>query len=88
MLDSIAAWFADFGSSFYDNFIKDYRWKYLTTGLTNTLLITLGALILGIVLGFLIAVVRTTHDKTGRLGFLNVIAKLYLTIIRGTPVVV
>ena len=51
MLDSIAAWFVDFGNSFYDNFIKDYRWKYLTTGLTNTLLITLGALILGVVLG-------------------------------------
>lgn len=62
LLDSIAAWFVDFGNSFYDNFIKDYRWKYLTTGLTNTLLITLGALILGVVLGFLIALVRTTHD--------------------------
>ncbi len=88
MLDSIIAWFADFGDSFYDNFIKDYRWKYLTDGLTNTLLITLGALILGIVLGFLIAVIRTTHDKTGRLKFVNAIAKLYLTIVRGTPVVV
>ena len=88
LLDSIAAWFVDFGNSFYDNFIKDYRWKYLTTGLTNTLLITLGALILGVVLGFLIALVRTTHDKTGNLKFLSAIAKLYLTVIRGTPVVV
>ena len=46
------------------------------------------AVILGMVLGFLIAIVRSTHDKTGKLGFLNVLARIYLTIIRGTPVVV
>lgn len=77
-----------FADSFYQNFIEDNRWKYLTSGLVNTLLITAGALILGVVLGFLIALIRTTHDKTGKLGFLNWLAKLYLTVIRGTPVVV
>lgn len=77
-----------FADSFYLNFIEDNRWKYLTSGLVNTLLITAGALVLGVVLGFLIALVRTTHDKTGKLGFLNWLAKLYLTVIRGTPVVV
>ncbi len=77
-----------FADSFYQNFIEDNRWKYLTSGLVNTLLITAGALVLGVVLGFLIALIRTTHDKTGKLGFLNWLAKLYLTVIRGTPVVV
>ena len=41
-----------------------------------------------VVLGFLIAIVRTTHDKTGKLKILNAICKVYLTVIRGTPVVV
>ncbi len=88
MLDFFAGKWQEFAASFVKNFVTDYRWKYLTTGLTNTLIITLGALILGVVLGFLLAVIRTTHDKTGKLGFLNAIAKLYLTVVRGTPVVV
>lgn len=88
MLDFFASKWQEFAASFVKNFVTDYRWKYLTTGLTNTLIITVGALILGVVLGFLLAVIRTTHDKTGKLGFLNAIAKLYLTVIRGTPVVV
>ena len=46
------------------------------------------AVILGMVLGFLIAIVRATHDKNGKLGVLNFFAKVYLTVIRGTPVVV
>ena len=58
----------------------------------NTVIVVLQvvliAVILGMVLGFLIAIVRSTHDKTGKLGFLNVLARIYLTVIRGTPVVV
>lgn len=73
---------------FIHNFIEDSRWKYLLTGLQNTLIITLFALIFGVVLGFLVAFVRVTHDTTGRLRPLNALAKLYITVIRGTPVVV
>ncbi|MGN0592552.1 MAG: amino acid ABC transporter permease [Ruminococcus sp.] len=61
---------------------------YLVNGLKTTLLITLFAVILGMVLGFLIAIIRATHDKTGKFRFLNILAKIYLTVIRGTPVVV
>ena len=49
---------------------------------------TVFAVLIGVVLGFLIAIVRTTHDKTGKLKILNAICKVYLTVIRGTPVVV
>ena len=49
---------------------------------------TFFASLLGIVLGFLLAIIRSTHDKTGHLKILNAICKLYLTVIRGTPVVV
>lgn len=72
----------------YDTFIYDDRWKYLVNGLGNTLLITFFAVLLGMVLGFLVAIVRSTHDRTGKLKILNLISKLYLTVIRGTPVMV
>ncbi|WP_394925999.1 amino acid ABC transporter permease [uncultured Robinsoniella sp.] len=73
---------------FYQNFIKDDRWKYLTDGLLTTLEITLFAVLIGILLGFLVAVIRSTYEKTGKLKILNFICNIYLTIIRGTPVVV
>lgn len=77
-----------FQERFYDNFIKDDRWKYIWEGLTVTLQVTLFAVILGIVIGFLIAVVRSTYDKTGKMKALNFVCSVYLTVIRGTPVVV
>ena len=75
-------------SSFISNFIEDNRWRYITDGLKITLLVTVFAVLIGVVLGFLIAIVRTTHDKTGKLKILNAICKVYQTVIRGTPVVV
>ncbi len=78
----------EFTQKFYDTFIVEDRWKYLTDGLMTTLQITFFAVIFGMILGFLIAIIRAAHDKTGKFGFLNVLAKIYLTVIRGTPVVV
>ena len=80
--------FGDLPDALSNTFLKDDRWKYLTDGLSTTLLVTFFAVILGMVLGFLIAIVRSTHDKNGKLGVLNFFAKVYLTVIRGTPVVV
>lgn len=70
------------------NFIKDDRWMYIADGLKVTLLVTFFAVIVGIILGFLVAVVRSTYDKTGKLKLLNILCQVYLTVIRGTPVVV
>ena len=64
------------------------RWHYLTNGLRITLTVALCAVCLGAVLGFLVAIVRTTHDKHGRLRLLNALAKVYITVIRGTPMTV
>ena len=75
-------------SNFYLNFIKEDRWKYLVRGLGVTIEVAFFAAIAGIILGALLAIIRTTADKTGKLRFLNGIAKLYITVIRGTPVVV
>lgn len=78
----------EFITKFQANFIQDDRWIYLLRGLENTLIISFFAVIIGIVLGFLIAVIRATHDKTGSLKIPNAISGLYLTVIRGTPVMV
>ena len=79
---------ADFKDKFITNFISEDRWKYILDGLGVTLQVTFFAVLMGIVLGLLIAIVRSTHDKTGKLKFLNGICQVYLTVIRGTPVVV
>ena len=71
----------------YLNLIKDDRYMYLVKGLGNTLLITIVAVVVGILLGFLLAYIRTTHDKTGNWKAANLIAHVYITVIRGTPMV-
>ena len=77
-----------FTDAFYLNFVADNRWRYLTEGLKTTLLITFCACLMGIVLGFIVGMIRSAHDKTGRLKLLNGLCRIYLTVIRGTPVVV
>ncbi|MCI8729593.1 MAG: amino acid ABC transporter permease [Lachnospiraceae bacterium] len=70
------------------NLIEKDRWKYIADGLGVTLQITFFAVILGILLGFLVAVVRSTYEKTGKLKLFNLLCQIYLTVIRGTPVLV
>ena len=79
---------SDFLSSFQQDFIEKDRYLYLLRGLGNTLLIAVLAVLLGIVVGFLVAIIRSTHDKHGGLNVLNFICKVYLTIWRGTPTMV
>ena len=70
------------------NLIKDNRYMYIVNGFKNTMIITLFATLLGIALGLIIALIRTTYDNTKRLKFLNGICQVYITVIRGTPVVI
>ena len=78
----------DLKSRFILNFVQDERWRYLVNGLKVTLIVAFFAALVGVVLGFLLAVIRSTHDKQGNVKILNVIAQIYITVIRGTPVVV
>lgn len=92
--------FNDLKRQFILNFIEKDRWKLMVTGLENTLKITIVAALIGIVIGILLASIRSTYDKQYEtlkkhkgfkyyvLSFLNFIAQVYLTVIRGTPVVV
>ena len=92
------AWLDSLKAEFDLNFVQGNRWRFLVDGLGNTLKITMLALLLGLVIGMVIAAVRSTYDKTaesarpgfGRrlLGFFNGLCKVYLTVLRGTPVVV
>ena len=91
-------WLAKVAKDFITCFITKDRWKYIVKGLGNTLQIALVAVLLGILIGTIVAIIRSTHDKThetmrpgvGRV-LLNIadwLCKVYLTVIRGTPVVV
>ncbi len=89
------AWFAKLAADFSQTFIEAARWKALLKGIGITLELTLLALVVGVVLGILVAVIRSSHDalaETGNsslpLNILNKICMLYLTVIRGTPVMV
>ena len=77
-----------FKESLYINFVKDNRYKYLVKGFGITVYITVFAIVLGIVIGFTVAVVRACSIQTGRLKVLDWFCRVYLTVIRGTPVVV
>ena len=99
-MDFLTNWWQSFQADFTLNFIDGNKWRWLGEGLGNTLLITLFSLIMGVVIGIVVAAVRSTFDKNkdtfeknGGFGYfvmkvLNGICNVYLTIIRGTPVVV
>ncbi len=82
----------EFREKFYLNFIADNRWKYITNGLGTTFTVTIFAIILGVALGFIIALIRSTADKSGSknlvLRLLDWFCKVYLTVIRGTPAMI
>lgn len=80
--------FKDFLSNFYENLIVENRWLLMLKGLGITLEVTFFAVLMGIAIGFIIAIIRSTNETTGKLGFLNAICKVYLTVIRGTPVII
>lgn len=80
--------FEELKAKFILNFITGDRWMSLLRGLAVTLKITFFAVILGFVLGFSVAIVRDVYENTKKLKALNFLCNVYLTVIRGTPVVV
>lgn len=85
------AWWQQFYVYFYQAFIESDRWKGYLEGVGVTLIATALALLMGVILGVTVAVVRTAHDqqRPGQrnvlLGAFNAICRVYVTIIRGTP---
>ena len=84
-IDEIIKWFISVYESFYNSVIFENRYEMILSGLENTIILSFGALILGIVIGFLISIIRYTNRQTGKLKIINSICKIYVSIIRGTP---
>ena len=97
-MGNLNSWFADIKADFVLNFVQNQRWKFITSGLKNTIIMTFLSVILGVVLGAVVAIIRSGYDNTYEemqkgikktlFNIINSICKLYLTVIRGTPVVV
>lgn len=89
---------ADLKQKFIQDFIEDNRWHFITDGLIVTLKVTILALIIGTIIGMLLAIIRCAHDQQDAqdlkgirhlpLKLANLLAKLYITVIRGTPALV
>ena len=78
----------EFVRNFLDRDDGRPRYMYIVDGLKNTILVTLAALLIGIVIGFIVAVIRVTNETTGALDFGAWICKIYLSIMRGTPLMI
>ena len=74
-------------NSFYNSVIYDDRYKYIFEGLFHTILIALFAVIIGIIIGIVIAIIRNNYEVNKKFRVLNSISKIYVDIIRGTPVI-
>ncbi len=84
-IDKIVKWFISVYESFYNSVIFENRYEMILDGLENTIILSFGALLIGITIGFLISIIRYTNNHTGKFRVLNFIGKTYVTIIRGTP---
>ena len=84
----------DFFVKFYQAFLYSDRWQQYIKGVGTTLLVTAIALVLGVVLGAIVAMVRVgyaqqkPHHRNPILGIFNAVAQVYVTVIRGTPMMV
>ena len=78
------------GQSFYNAWVPEQRYLAYLSGLRMTLLISLFAVIIGIAIGIILAIIRVSskHSSNPLLSVLNAFAKVYITVIRGTPMIV
>ena len=88
MWAEMLAWFESVGDQFYKNFIYQDRWRLYMEGLGNTLVITFGALLIGVIIGTLVAVAKYYCEGNKKLRFVSWLCDLYTTVIRGIPMTV
>ncbi len=91
-VQALPQWLQKLFFQLYQTFVYQNRWKFFTNGLKITFIVTLGALAMGIIIGLLVGIIRTAYDSRPKNGpvmrVLNAICKVYLTVIRGTPMMV
>ena len=88
LFDSIAQFFANWGAKLASTFLEKQRYLMLVDGLRNTLIITLGALVIGVLIGAFIAIIKYCGEGNRVMKPLCLLCDLYTTVIRGIPVVV
>ncbi len=94
LLDRIKSFLDQLCHQLYQTFVFGDRWKFFTNGLKITFIVTIGALALGVIIGLIVGIIRTAYDsqpgkkKSVILKIINAICKVYLTVIRGTPMMV
>lgn len=86
--NAVKVGFTEWTAKLYQTFIVADRYKTLISGLEKTLIITFGALIIGVIIGTVIAILKVLCADNKKLKFVDVLCNIYLTVIRGTPVVV
>ena len=79
--------FQNIGDLFYKTVIYDDRYKYILEGLFNTIIIAFFAVIIGVIIGTIVALIRNNYNQNQKFKLLNHFCKLYVSIIRGTPVI-
>ena len=79
--------FQNIGDLFYKTVIYDNRYKYILEGLFNTIIIAFFAVIIGVIIGTIVALIRNNYDQNQKFKLLNHLCNLYVSIIRGTPVI-
>lgn len=84
---SLASWQA-VADSFQKNFLAENRYMMVVKGVKNTILMTAGASLLGIIIGLTLSLIRVAYNSGAKIYLLNQIANLYITVIRGTPMMV
>lgn len=79
--------FLGIGESVYQSLVYDNRYKFILTGLANTIIIALFSVLIGAVIGIMVALIRNNYDKNGKMKVANYLVKGYVDVIRGTPVI-
>lgn len=79
--------FLGIGDMIYQSLFYDNRYKFILEGLLNTIIIALFSVIIGIVIGIIVSLIRNNYDKNNKMKILNFVAKWYVDIIRGTPII-
>ena len=86
-MEKLMTWFLGIGEAVYQSLIYDNRYKFVLEGVFNTLIIALFSVIIGILIGIVVALIRNNYDRNNKMKILNGIAKGYVNVIRGTPVI-
>ena len=79
--------FLGVGESVYQTIFYDNRYKFILEGLFNTLIIAVFSVLIGILIGVIVALIRNNYDKNNKMKLLNSISKIYVNVIRGTPII-